>query len=146
MIPPMPPPFAATRVLTFAAAMSAGVIASMVTEIMLGRRGIELAGVWPGVVAANAGQMRAAVAWWSIAGTAFIVSFAIAAVMARFAWLYLRGARGALLVALVLALASISRESSVSHGTASAHAQATFIALVVAMLMAGFGAFFALRR
>jgi len=139
----MPAPHAAFRLLTLMSAMTGGVVTAMVVQIMLGRRGIALTGVH--LSAGAGGHFRAALAWWAMAGAAFLASFVIGAVMSRISWLYLRSLRAPAAAALVLALASVSQGAPVPAETAAAHALATLAAIVVAMMMAGFGAYFAVR-
>ncbi len=134
------------RPTTFVAAITGGVMAAMVVHIMLGRHGIELTGAWRGMLRGG-GQLHAAMAWWSITGAAFLASFITAAVMSRFAWLYFRFLRGPAAALLALGLAAIANQVPVpAAGAAGNHALATLAALLVAMMMAWFGAFFAARR
>jgi hypothetical protein len=140
-------PSSAHRPALLVAAVAGGVMAAMIAEIMLARRGLVLTGAWHGLTRGGGTPMHAALVWWAITGAAFIASFIIAATTSRFAWLYFRSLRGVAAAALVLALATIGGETPLAAaGTAGAHALATFAALAVAMLMAGFGAFFAVRR
>ena len=142
----MPALNAPRRPLVLVAAMTSGVMTAMVVHIMLGRHGIELAGAWRGLLRGG-GQMHAAMAWWSTTGAAFVASFVIAAVMSRFSWLYLRSLRGPLAAILALGLATVTNEiPAPAAGAAGNHALATLAALVVALMMAWFGAFFAARR
>ncbi len=134
------------RPLTLVAAMTGGVMTAMIVHIMLRRHGIELAGAWRGLLRGG-GQMHAAMAWWSTTGAAFVASFVIAAVMSRFSWLYLRSLRGPLAAILALGLATVTNDiPAPAAGAAGNHALATLAALAVAMMMAWFGAFFAVRR
>jgi hypothetical protein len=139
----MPAP--ASRLVPLTAAMSGGVIVAMVVQIMLARYGIELTGVWRSLSSNTGGHLRAALAWWAMAGAAFLASFLIGAVMSRFSWLYLRFLRVAAAAVLAFGLASLGHGAPVPAAVASAHALATLAALVVAMMMAGFGAYFAVR-
>jgi len=142
----MPALSAPRRPFVLVAAMTAGVMTAMVVHIMLGRHGIELAGEWRGLLRGG-GQLHAAMAWWSITGAAFVASFIIAGVMSRFSWLYLRFLRAPAAAALALWLATLTDEIPVpAAGAAGNHALATLAALVVALMMAWFGAFFAVRR
>jgi hypothetical protein len=140
----MPALHSPRRPFILVAAMTAGVMTAMVVHIMLGRHGIELAGAWRGLLRGG-GQLHAAMAWWSITGAAFVASFIIAGVMSRFSWLYLRFLRGPAAAALALGLATLTTEIPVA-GAAGTHALATLAALVVAMMMGWFGAFFAVRH
>jgi predicted negative regulator of RcsB-dependent stress response len=119
----------------------------MIVEIMLARRGLMLTGVGQGLMRGGGTQVHAALAWWAITGAAFVASFVIAMVTSRFTWLYFRSLRWAAAAALVLALAVIAGEIPLAEPDAATHhALATLTALLVAMLMAGFGAFFAVRQ
>ncbi len=127
------------------AAIVGGVMTAMIVEIMLARRGVMLTGAVSGVVRGT--QMHAAVAWWAITGAAFVASFAIAVATSRVSWAYLRPLRWVATAALVLALATIGDAIPLAAADTAGHsALATLMALTVAMLMAGFGAFFAVRQ
>jgi hypothetical protein len=129
------------------AAIAGGVMAAMIVEIMLARRGLVLTGALQGLVHGGGTQVHAALAWWAITGAAFVASFAIAMATSRFAWLYFRSLRWVAAAALVLALAMIGGAIPLAEADAAGpRALATLTALCVAMLMAGFGAFFAVRQ
>jgi predicted negative regulator of RcsB-dependent stress response len=122
-------------------------MAAMIVEIMLARRGLVLTGAWQGVMRGGGTQVHAALAWWAITGAAFVASFLIAMTTSRFTWLYFRSLRWAAAAALVMALATIGDAIPLAEAAAAGHhALATLTALFVAMLMAGFGAFFAVRQ
>ena len=141
----MATPNAAFRLWTLTAATTGGVMMAMVVQIMLGQRGIAL-GTWQNLSPAAGAHFRAALAWWAIAGAAFIASFAIAAIMLHVSWLYLRFLRGAAAAALIVALASVGHDAVMPADVAAlGHALATLAALIVATMMAGFGAYFAVR-
>jgi hypothetical protein len=125
------------------AAIVGGVMTAMIVEIVLARRGLMLTGGARG----GGTQMHAALAWWAITGAAFVASFAIAATMSRVSWLYFRSLRWVAAAALVLVLATIGDAIPLVAADAAGHyALAILTALTVAMLMAGFGAFFAVRQ
>ena len=127
-------------------AIAGGVMTAMIVEIMLARRGLMLTGAWQGLTRGGM-QMHAAFAWWAITGAAFVASFAIAATASRVSWLYFRSLRWVAAAALVLALAMIGDAIPLAAAdAATGHALASLAALTVAMLMAGFGAFFAVRQ
>ena len=142
----MPQPIALRHSLLIAA-VAGGMMVAMIVEITLARRGMELMGVWQALLRGGGRQLHAALAWWAITGIAFIASFAIAAVTSRISWLYFRSLRWVAAGVLALALATIANEAPLSApGAAGAQALATFTALLAAMMMAWFGAFFAVRR
>ena len=128
-------------------AIVGGVMTAMIVQIVLARRGLVLTGAWQGLMHGGGTQVHAALAWWAITGAAFVASFAIAATTSRFTWLYFRSLRGVAAAALVLALAAVGDAIPLAAADAATrHALATLAALTVAMLMAGFGAIFAVRQ
>jgi hypothetical protein len=140
-------PSSARRPALLVAAIAGGVMAAMIVEIMLARRGLVLAGAWQGVMHSGGTQVHAALAWWAITGAAFVASFVIAMATSRLTWLYFRSLRWMAAAALVLGLAAIGGAIPLAEADAAGHhALATLMALAVAMLMAGFGAFFAVRQ
>lgn len=143
----MPASSTSHRPILLVAAITAGVMAAMIVEIGLARRGLQLTGAWQGVIRGGGSQIHAALAWWAITGAAFVASFIIAMVTSRFTWLYVRSLRWVAAAALVLALAAIGSANPLAAADAAGHhALASLTAMFVAMLMAAFGAFFALRR
>jgi hypothetical protein len=119
----------------------------MIVEIMLARRGLMLTGVEPGLMRGGGTQMHAALAWWAITGAAFVAGFVIAAITSRVSWLYFRPLRWVAAAALVLALATVGDAIPLATADVAGHyALAILTALTVAILMAGFGAFFAVRQ
>lgn len=142
----MPPQNPARRLSLFVTAVTGGVMGAMIVEIMLAHRGVEFTDALHGVLGGGGVRMYAALAWWAVTGAAFVASFAIAAVLSRISWLYFRSLGWVAAAALVLALASIGDLAPLSSpGTAASHAVATFTAMLAAMMMAWFGALFAVR-
>lgn len=144
----MPPQNPDRRLSLFVAAVTGGVMGAMIVEIMLAHRGVEFTDALRGALGGGA-RMSAAFAWWAVTGAAFVASFVIAAVLSRIStgsWLYFRSLRWIAAAALVLALASIGDLAPLSSpGAAARHAAATFTAMLAAMMMAWFGALFAVR-
>ncbi len=131
----------------FTVAVMSGMATALVTQVALAGYGIELAGLWRNLLGSHQAQLRSALAWWMIAGAAFVGGFVVAFVMSRFDWLYLRFLRGWLLALLTIGLALAARDLPRSEGlTAGAYVFLSAASLVVAFVMAGFGAYFALRR
>jgi hypothetical protein len=142
----MPASNSALRAALAAAAVVGGVMAAMIIDIMLARRGIGLVGAWQGIVRSGT-PLHAALAWWAITGGAFVAGFIVAMVASRLSWLYLRSLRWVAVCALTIGLAVIGDLAPPAAAAAASHqALATLAALAVAMLMAGFGAFFAVRH
>jgi hypothetical protein len=118
----------------------------MIVEIVLARRGIVLVSAWQGIHRGGT-PLRAALAWWAITGGAFPAGFVLAFVLSRVSWLYFRSLRFVAAAALILVLAWIGDLApSAAAGAAGHQALASLAALAAAMLMAGFGAFFAVRH
>ena len=69
------------RLLVFGAATSGGVLLAIVVQVVLAQLGLDLAAIWRAVGVPRAAQLRAATAWWLIAGIAFMAGFAIAALV-----------------------------------------------------------------
>lgn len=131
----------------FAIALMSGLMIAMVTQVVLARYEIVMSGMWRTLFVAGQAQLRSALAWWTIAGAAFIGGFAVAFVMSRVEWLYLRFLRGWLAAALVIALAVLARDVPSAEGIGIAgHVGTSAAAMIVAGVMAGFGGYFALRR
>src|SRR5262245_6882020 len=125
-----------------------GVLAAIAAQIVLSRRGIELAGVWRDI-SARGFQLRAAGAWWGTAGSALLVSAAVAAALSRFSlpWLRFRLLRWIAGAALVALLAHIGHGAGMKDGVSvGLHTGASFAAVCAAALTALFGAYFAAKR
>jgi hypothetical protein len=143
----MPASPTSPRPVLLVAAIGGGVVVAMIVELALARRGIVLTGAWEGMIRGGGAWIRAALAWWAIMGAAFVASFVIAMTASRFTWLYFRSQRWVATAALVLALAAIAGAIPLAAADAAVHhALASLMAFCVAMLMAGFGAVFAMRR
>jgi len=135
--------------LTLAVGTTCGVLAAMVAQILLARRGIELAGVWRDLVSARGLHLRAAGAWWIMAASAFLVGAAAAGALSRapLPWVRFRPLRWIAGAAMVFALAHIAHSAALASGSAvGVHVAASLAALCAAALMALFGAYFAARR
>ena len=137
------------RPLVYVTGMTAGVIAAMVVQIMLGRNGVELSGLWRNLFTAQALQLRSAGAWWLMEGAAFLAGAVVVAALSRLPWPWhrLRGLRWIIGIALVFALGEVGHIASTleSHG-GGVHLAVTLAALCAAALIALFGAYFAVKR
>jgi hypothetical protein len=144
----MPTSNSTRRAALAAAAIVGGVMVAMIVEIVLARRGILLVSIWQGLHRGGGTPLRAAIAWWAIAGGAFPAGFVLAFVPSRVSWLYFRALRFVASAALILILARVGNLAlpAAAGGGAGHQALASLAALAAAMLMAGFGAFFALRH
>lgn len=137
------------RSLVLVTAMTCGVLAAIAAQIVLAQRGIELAGVWSDFLAARGGQLRAAGAWWMMAGSALFTGALVAGILSRFAlpWLRFRLLRWILAALLVAGLAHIGHAAAARAGLAvGVHTAASVAALIAAALSGLFGAYFAAKR
>jgi hypothetical protein len=142
----MPPSNSTRRAALAAAAVVGGVMVAMIVEIALARRGVLLVSAWQNIHRDGGTPLRAAIAWWAIAGGAFPAGFVLAFVLSRWSWLYFRSLRFVAAAALTLVLAWIGDLAPpAAAGAAGLQALTSLAALAAAMLMAGFGAFFAVR-
>jgi hypothetical protein len=133
--------------LVFAAGMTGGTLFAMAAGIVIAHLGIDLLGVWRTLFASTHAQLRSALAWWAVAGAAFVGGFVIAFSMSHFGWLYLRFMRGIVLAAVTLGLAALARAAPTSEGVAlTAYVAANLAVTILAAAMAAAGAFFGLRR
>jgi len=136
------------RVLVFVTATTCGVLAAVAAQIVLARRGIELAGIWR-EIGTRGSHLRAAGAWWTMMPTALVVGGLVAAALSRFPlpWLGFRLLRWIAGAAVVAVLAHIGHGAAMKEGVSvGIHSAASFVALWAAALTALFGAYFAAKR
>ena len=133
--------------LVHATALTCGVLAALAMQIYLARFGFDVVTIWESLTSGRGLQLRTAGPWWAMAGTAFIVSGAIAAALSRLPlpWHRLRLLRWMAGAIIVFVLADIAH-SATTHGSAGANLAATLAALGMATLMALLGAVFSGRR
>jgi hypothetical protein len=137
------------RPLIYATSLTCGVMAAMAVQILLSSKGIQLTGVWRNLLSPQALQVRSAGAWWLMAGSAFLVSSAVAASLSRLPlpWSAFRTARWFAAGLLVFGLAEIGHIAMAATSRSSgAQVAVSLAALGAAGLMALFGAYFAARR
>jgi len=137
------------RVLIYATALTCGVLAALALQIHLSRAGLDLVGLWESLISTKTLQLRTAGPWWAIGGIAFIASGATAAALSRLPlpWRRFRLLRWAAGAGVVLLLADIGHSTSAAEAVdAGLNVAASLAALVVAALMAMFGAYFTVRR
>lgn len=137
------------RTLALATGVFCGVLAAMAAQILLARRGIELAGVWRDLISPRGIQLRSAGAWWIMAAAALLAGAAVAGVVSRcpLPWLPLRALRWIAGAGVVFALAHVGHSAALKAGASlGSHVGASLAALAAAALMALFGAYFAAKR
>jgi hypothetical protein len=132
------------RSLIFMVAITCGAMVGLALQIYLRRLGYDVVGSWQ-----NPPSAKALAPWWAIAGVAFVASGATAAVLSRapLPWRRFRLLRWTAAAAIVLWLAEIDH-STLGAPVANPGVQvaANLGVLVLAALMAMFGAYFTVRR
>jgi hypothetical protein len=139
----------AVRMLALATGTIGGFLTAVTVQILLWHTNVEIGAGWRDLfVDANA-QMRSALAWWLIAGTALVSGF-IAAAIARFLmlnWWPLRWPRWIAGIALVAGLAAVGDiAAEPTEVEAPAYVIANLAGMTVGLITACLGAFFAARR
>jgi hypothetical protein len=137
------------RVLIYSSALTCGVLAALALQIYLSRAGYDVVGLWDNLLSPKAMQLRTALPWWSIAGVAFIVSGAAAAALSRLPlpWRQFRLLRWLAGAAIVFVLADVGHSAAAPEGVdLGTNVAASLAALIVAALMAMFGAYFTVRH
>jgi hypothetical protein len=140
------------RVAIYTTGVTCGVLAAIAVEIVMSNVGIELSGVWRNLISTRALQVRSAGAWWLMAGSAFMVSAVVVALMSRFPlpWRRFRAFRWLLSTGVVFMLAEIGHMASTvtrpDIRSAGTHVAVSLAALGSAALIALFGGYFAVKR
>lgn len=136
------------RILVVGAAMSAGLLVAIAAQTALAQFGLDLGAVWRGL-APRAAQLRAAFAWWLIAGVAFVAGFLFAA-LARYLlanptrFVLLRWLGGAAVIAV---LVLVGRQAVAPSGLPPVASVLIGVAiLLLAGMLSLLGAFFVVRR
>jgi hypothetical protein len=144
-----PPRTPLPRALIYVTAVTCGILAAMMVEIVLAHSGIALAGAWRTLLTTQVLQTRSASVWWLMAGAAFLTGAIVAAALSRLPlpWRRLRLMRWILGAAIVYALGQVGHAAKLASGqSVPAHVAASLGALVAAALVAQFGAYFAVKR
>jgi hypothetical protein len=138
------------RTLVLGAAISGGVVLAIVAQVILAQLGLDIATIWHAVKVPRAAQLRAAMAWWLIAGITFMAGFAIAALVR---YLVANPGRIPGWVAWVGGLVAVAGLTLVGGKATASNELGAFASVTtgVAVLVAGgalslLGAFFAMRR
>jgi len=103
---------ARSKMLTYAGAVTSGVLTALALQIYLSGAGFDLGALWNNLLSAKPRELRTTGPWWAIAGMAFVVSGATAAALVRlpFPWRRFRPLRWVLGALIVLLLAPRARE------------------------------------
>jgi hypothetical protein len=130
------------------AGMTAAVFVTLAIQVLLNNRGMRVGTIWQNMSVGDPPNLRAALVWWVVAGSALVVGAAVTALLTHYPapWHRLRAARWVLSGIGLLALAHVAHEANAPEGVgAMAQLGSTTIAVLLAALMAVFGAIFALR-
>lgn len=136
------------RLFILGVALVSGMLLSVAAQVALARLGLDLDAVWRGVRGPQA-QLRAALAWWLIAGISFLGGFVIAALAKYFSRYPVRSAgvrwvSGAIAVA---ALTLVAHEATARSGLPPAASVGIGISVqCLAGVLSMLGAFFVVRR
>jgi hypothetical protein len=125
------------------------VLVAMAVQILLGRNGTDLAAIWHNLLSAQTLQLRSAGAYWLMEGAAFLTSALVVAALSRLPWPWhrVRPLRWIIGAALVFGLAEIGHiGSTLESEGGGAQLAVTLGALVAAVLISLFGAYFAVKR
>lgn len=137
------------RILVFGTGLTGAVLLALAVQILLAHLGLDLAAAWRGLIVGRAADLRAAFAWWVLAGISLVNGFVIAALARVIAesWWQLRLVRWLLGAGTVTGLALTGHHAGASSGlSVGENVGATLAAVLLSAVMAAFGAYFAARR
>jgi hypothetical protein len=126
-----------------------GVLIAVSAQVLLGRVNLEVVSVWHDLLAHSAMQIRSAVAWWLIVAAALAGGFVTSAATRYLLlnWWPLRWLRWIAGAAIVAGLGVIGHMAGEASGPdAVAQVAAGFTSMIVSLVGAMIGAFFAARR
>lgn len=137
------------RLFVLGVALVSGVCLSVAAQVALVHFGLDLGAVWRGLRGPQASQMRAAFAWWLIAGVSFVAGLLIA-VLAKYLTAHpvhsptIRWLAGA---AAVVALTLIGHQAAPPPGLSPGASVGIGLAVMcVAGILSTLGAYFVVRR
>jgi len=137
------------RTLALATGTIGGFLVAASAQVLLFHKNVELATMWRDLFATSTVQIRSALAWWLLAGTALVGGF-VAAAVTRFLltnWWPLRLLRWILGTMLVAGLAAVGHVASEpAEIDSAAYLAANLSSMTASLLAASVGAFFAARR
>lgn len=131
------------------AGLTGAVFLTLAAQVLLGNNGMQISAVWQNAASGGALNLRAALVWWVIAGSALVAGAAIAGVLVRTPapWSGLRAVRWTLAGLGLLVLAHVAHGlTPPEHVSPLTQWLTSLAAIVLAALMGAFGAVFALKR
>lgn len=137
------------RLFVLGVALISGVCLSVAAQVVLAHFGLDLGAVWRGLRGPQTAQMRAAFAWWLIAGISFVAGSLIA-VLSKYLAAHpvhsqtIRWLAGA---AAVVALTLIGHQAAAPPGLPPAASVGIGLAVMcLAGILSLLGAYFVVRR
>lgn len=135
------------RVLVYGAAMTCGALVALAVHIVLGRVGLDLAGLWTQPALPGPGQVRWALAWWLVAAAGVFASWlTVGMLRADPQRRGLSPLQWTLAGALVIVLASAGRGSAGGSLGATQAMVASLAAIGLGTVTAALASYFSLRR
>lgn len=131
------------------AGLTGAVFLTLAIQVLLGNAGMQISAVWQNAASGGALNLRAALVWWVIAGSALIAGAAVAGILVRnpAPWSGFRSLRWIIAALGLLALAHIAHGLTPPEHVNPLTLWLTSLAgIALAALMGGFGAVFALKR
>jgi hypothetical protein len=131
------------------AGLTGGAFLTLAVQTLLAGHGMQVGDVWQNVASGGQLNLRAALVWWVIAGSALVAGAALAGVLVRLPapWHSYRGLRWIVAgVALYLFAATAHGVEPPEHIGALTQLLASAGAIAIGALLGAFGAVFALKR
>ncbi len=138
-----------SRLLPLLSGVTAGIFVTLALQVLLNSRGMQIGTVWQNIAGGEALNLRAALVWWVIAGSAVVAGAAVAGVLGRMPapWWRYRTIRWILGAAALFALAHVAHGANAPDGIKmTAQLGSAAMSMVLGALMAAFGGVFSLRR
>jgi len=138
-----------SHVFVLGVALVGGMCLSVAAQAVLTHLGLDLGAVWRGLRGPQAAQLRAAFAWWLIAGVSFLAG-AIIAVLSKYLFAHpidSHGIRWVAGIAGFAALTLIAHQAAVPSGLSPAASVGIGLAVMcLAGVLSLLGAYFVVRR
>ena len=137
------------RLFVLGVTLISGVCLSVAAQAVLVHLGLDLGAVWRGLRAPQTAQLRAAFAWWLIAGISFVAGFLIAVVSKYLAAhpVHSRAVRWIAGAAAVVALTLIGHQAAAPPGLSPGASVGIGLSVMcLAGVLSLLGAYFVVRR
>ncbi|MFO1099160.1 MAG: hypothetical protein U1E81_13055 [Xanthobacteraceae bacterium] len=130
-------------------ALVSGMCLSVAAQTVLAHLGLDLAAVWRGLRGPQSAQLRAAFAWWLIAGASFLAGFIVALLVKYFVAhpVYNDAVRWSAGIAGFVVLTFIAHGAATPPGLSPAASVGIGLAVMcLAAILSALGAYFVVRR